>query len=1172
MASLAGSAPRALRVLRERLQEWLHALAPLTFQTKDVEEDYAAIWAATPHAAVSWLLAVVLSAATVHQIGWRGPGVLVVLAVAALVASSLLDAQKHRAFDMEGSGQQMHFLKRWNSPKPEVKVRFLQVLPCLTLLAAAAALCHGLLFSEDARSPLAMAATLIPVAMAVPASHGLAIRCGASCGCAASVLVLIATGKWHLAGLLLALLASSLFIRWENELNSRVMYLRWIRLMAKAAQFHALLVKMLPPQLVDNYLEQCLERLGLDHTDVDIRSVSIGQSRPQVGVLFLAIDNFDEVMETRPPNAMVNMLNELFSILDQDCLDSLPPVVKIETVNEVYVAACNVLHDQDSDGSVATGHRSLQKGRGRRPSDSSSPGASANYAFGAHMKALVDLAERAHKVSRKFSVKLRAGLHCGPVVAGIVGDRLPRFRLFGDTVNTAARLEQHCPPGRILLSEQAVGVLEDFVASLPKRHGELAMKGLGNVPTFVLESDGGSVDSDDESDDDSFDMTSGSSLSFTYRANSAESTSTAPTRMMKTATSTAALTPKSQLGRYAPKQVVQSASIFDHGKESTADIEVDSSVLQKSDWISGYSAKSILGTEKEATSTLVANIIDESCQLPILQLRFPDADLEADFRTSYAARSLDKTRTRCVCCGAALLLAALQSLPTAPPESPLKAKAATALFFVAAASPEVASSLGAWSTVHMTSVVLAVACALASQGFGDVLEVLLPWLWLVVGCNLHVPLFAAAPAFLGGLVHVVWRGGASYVLAPAVLLLMSWCDERVERIGHLVHRVESGAQERMKAVAENLMPPTVVQELRKMNQEAAAVAAGSLLPSALKPKNVCLSHTFRLLTVLQTDLIGFTKFARSKPPEEVVLVINSLFHIFDSCVDKRGVYKMETIGDAYVCVSGLPDYNGGKHSASTMLLLATDLLCATELYRERSGLGGEFGLRVGVHSGSGVGGVVGTVMQRYHIFGPTVRIAEVLESTAPSGAVHTSETTCSLHLKELEDGALLPSVLSAAKSLRFREVDQNQSLLTSKGEVVPPEAVGFETTFLLDVQRFLGTVLLKTSSTSSKESAASRRMSRSRKGSDPSEPPSPQILRAEPFWQRQVSAPASTGELAAEEAGGARSFMARQVTGGGSRGVARTGSGHREPLQLEEEVEMAVEYLNLLHKPGVPQN
>ena len=180
----------------------------------------------------SKLLAVVLSAATVHQIGWRGPGVLVVLAVAALVASSLLDAQKHRAFDMEGSGE-MHFLTRWNSPKPEVKIRFLQVLPCLTLVAAAAALCHGLLFSEDARSPLAMAATLIPVAMAVPASHSLAIRCGASCGCAASVLVLIATGKWHLAGLLLALLASSLFIRWENELNSRVMYLRWIRLMAK---------------------------------------------------------------------------------------------------------------------------------------------------------------------------------------------------------------------------------------------------------------------------------------------------------------------------------------------------------------------------------------------------------------------------------------------------------------------------------------------------------------------------------------------------------------------------------------------------------------------------------------------------------------------------------------------------------------------------------------------------------------------------------------------------------------------------------------------------------------------------------------------------------------------------------------------------------------------------
>merc|ERR1711939_885508 len=99
---------------------------------------------------------------------------------------------------------------------------------------------------------------------------------------------------------------------------------------------------------------------------------------------------------------------------------------------------------------------------------------------------------------------------------------------------------------------------------------------------------------------------------------------------------------------------------------------------------------------------------------------------------------------------------------------------------------------------------------------------------------------------------------------------------------------------------------------------------------------------------------------------------------------------METIGDAYLCISGLPDYNNGQHCASDMLLLSLECISAVEEYKQLCGLPDELGMRVGVHSGTGVGGVVGKAMQRYHIFGATMRIVEVLEATAPSNSVQAS--------------------------------------------------------------------------------------------------------------------------------------------------------------------------------------
>eukprot|EP00747_Dinoflagellata_sp_TGD_P054643 gnl/TRDRNA2_/TRDRNA2_149128_c4_seq1.p1 gnl/TRDRNA2_/TRDRNA2_149128_c4~~gnl/TRDRNA2_/TRDRNA2_149128_c4_seq1.p1 ORF type:complete len:306 (-),score=44.71 gnl/TRDRNA2_/TRDRNA2_149128_c4_seq1:300-1187(-) len=287
-------------------------------------------------------------------------------------------------------------------------------------------------------------------------------------------------------------------------------------------------------------------------------------------------------------------------------------------------------------------------------------------------------------------------------------------------------------------------------------------------------------------------------------------------------------------------------------------------------------------------------------------------------------------------------------------------------------------------------------------------------------------------------------------MAPIALAILQWGDEQLQRRRRLVQRLELHAHGHMQSVAENLMPPSVVLELR--HARFGCTPGGCSVRSCVSPyvSRPCVWHTYSMLTVLQADLVGFTAFARNKAPEEVVYFINTLFRLFDECIERRKIYKMETIGDAYVCVSGMPDNNDGVHDASAMLALALDLRRATAGYNVSCHPPIDLGLRIGVHSGECVGGVVGSTMQRYHLFGDTMRIAEVLESTAPTNGVHLSETTRAQAL------AQDPNCLSLADATgqKFRIAERpcrDGQLLTSKGEAVPHEAIDKLATFLLEV-------------------------------------------------------------------------------------------------------------------------
>lgn len=169
----------------------------------------------------------------------------------------------------------------------------------------------------------------------------------------------------------------------------------------------------------------------------------------------------------------------------------------------------------------------------------------------------------------------------------------------------------------------------------------------------------------------------------------------------------------------------------------------------------------------------------------------------------------------------------------------------------------------------------------------------------------------------------------------------------------------------------NILPTEIAQELKEKGEV-----------EAVKCDDV---------TVLFTDFVQFSKVAEHIEPEQLVKSIDHYFKRFDEITTTHGLEKIKTVGDAYMCASGLPTPN--KDHAKNAIKAAKDItdMVKDELHAQ-DGLT-HFEIRVGLHSGPVVAGIVGIKKWQYDIWGDTVNIAARMESASEAGRVNISETT-----------------------------------------------------------------------------------------------------------------------------------------------------------------------------------
>jgi class 3 adenylate cyclase/HAMP domain-containing protein len=209
-------------------------------------------------------------------------------------------------------------------------------------------------------------------------------------------------------------------------------------------------------------------------------------------------------------------------------------------------------------------------------------------------------------------------------------------------------------------------------------------------------------------------------------------------------------------------------------------------------------------------------------------------------------------------------------------------------------------------------------------------------------------------------------------------------EETVDFMGEFSHAFNSMTQQLRDSFAAIEERNRVIEEEKERSDRLLLNVLPAQVADELKATGTSEPQSFEDVTVLFSDLVGFTKISASIAPHELIAALNAIFTRFDEIMDRHGCERIKTIGDAYLAVCGMPEPN--PDHARTMVAAAVEMMGSMRRHAA-------WPIRIGVHSGPLVGGIVGVKKYIYDVFGDTINTASRMETMSEPMRINVSEAT-----------------------------------------------------------------------------------------------------------------------------------------------------------------------------------